>query len=667
MNTAPLGQFALLAALAVGLYGLAAGLVGLRRGAGEFIEASRRAVLAWAALIGVAALALEVALLTRQFHVVFVAQVSSRDLPLLYTLAAFWGGHAGSLLLWALILGIYAVAAQPSVRRLPGFAPVVNLVLLAVMTFFTALLVATSSPFTEVAVPPPDGRGLNPLLKNPWMAVHPPALYFGFVGMTVPFALAIAALVTRRVDAAWTHLARRWVLAAWLALTLGLLFGAKWSYVVLGWGGYWAWDPVENAALMPWLAATAFLHSIQVQERRGLLAGWNLSLIFLAFALSIFGTFLTRSGVVSSVHAFASSSIGMIFLAFLATTLVASFGLLLSRSADLHASVGLDALLSRESAFLANNLALLVGAAVVLIGTVFPILAEAATGDRINVGPPYFNQAMTPVVVLLLVLMGVGPLLPWRSVRTAEFGRIIASPAALALLLALAVAAAGVREPGLLLLFALCGFVAAAVAVEFLQGMRLRRTRGEGWVTALILLVAGNRRRYGGYIVHLGILLILVGILASTAFATQAQVTLAPGAAAAIGRYTVRFIGLAQTQQAGIRATTATLSVAVSGRPAGTIQPRNLYHIVESQATAAIGLRSTWRDDLYVVLIGWSADRRATFRILVNPLVMWLWAGGVVVVVGAAIALTPARRRESVLSLAAMRSEARAPAGVSRS
>jgi cytochrome c-type biogenesis protein CcmF len=440
--------------------------------------------------------------------------------------------------------------------------------------------------------------------------------------------------------------------------------------VVLGWGGYWAWDPGENAALMPWLAATAFLHSIQVQERRGLLATWTLSLIFIAFALSIFGTFLTRSGVVSSVHAFADSSIGLFFLVFLAAALVASFGLLLSRSADLRAGsgTGLDALLSRESAFLANNMVLLVGAAVVLIGTIFPILAEAITGDRINVGPPYFNQTLAPVVILLLILMGAGPLLPWRRAHPAEFGRVVAAPAALGILLAGVLAAGGLRSPGLLLMFALCGFVAATVGVEFLHGVRLRtaaspagrggRARGEWPGAALVALVAGNRRRYGGYVVHLGILLILVGITASTAFATQTQVTLAPGETASIGRYVLRYDHLAQSGEPGIRTTTATLSVAAAGRPAGTIQPRHIYHVVEDQATAAIGLRSGWRDDLYVVLVGWSADRRATFRILVNPLVMWLWTGGAVIALGAGIAIFPARRRETAASQAVVAREA---------
>ncbi|HEV8353419.1 MAG TPA: heme lyase CcmF/NrfE family subunit [bacterium] len=647
MSTAPLGEFALLAALAVSLFGIMAGVIGVRRRAAPLIESSRRAIVAWAALVGLAALALEVALLTRQFQITYVAQVSSRDLPVLYTIAAFWGGHAGSLLLWALILGIYGIAAQRSLRSAPELAPVVAIVLLAVMAFFTALLVATSDPFAQAAVPPPDGRGLNPLLKNPWMAIHPPALYFGFVGMTVPFALGIAALVTRRLDQTWTVLARRWVLGAWLALTLGLLFGAKWSYVVLGWGGYWAWDPVENAALMPWLAATAFLHSIQVQERRGLLVSWTLSLIFIAFALSIFGTFLTRSGVVSSVHAFADSSIGLVFLAFLTATLVGSFGLLLSRSAELRTRGRLEALLSRESAFLANNTALLAGAAVVLIGTIFPILAEAVTGDRLNVGPPYFNQAMAPVVVLLLLLMGVGPLLPWRGVRPTEFGRLVAVPAALGLLLAAVLAVGGVRTAGLLLILALCGFVAATVGVEFLQGIRLQRARAAhlGAVAAVVALVAGNRRRYGGYVVHLGILLILVGVTASTAFATQTQVTLSPGESTVIGSYVLRYEGIGQTTGPGVRITTATLAVTRGGRQTGIIQPRNTYHVVEDQATASIGLRSTWRDDLYVVLAGWSVDRRATFRILVNPLVMWLWTGGVVVALGAGIAMLPGRRR----------------------
>lgn len=643
---ADLGTFALLAALVVAAFGAIAGVLGMRRRDAALIESTRRAVVAWAALIALAAGVLIAALVTHQFSLRFVAFTTSRDLSMIYTLAAFWGGHAGSLLLWALILGGYGIAATRSLRAYPHLVPVVSVVLLCTALFFTATLAFASSPFEVLQVPPPDGRGLNPLLKNPWMAIHPPTLYLGFVGMTVPFALAVAALVTGRLDQVWVVLARRWVLTAWLFLTLGLLFGAKWSYVVLGWGGYWAWDPVENAALMPWLTATAFLHSVQVHERRGLLAVWTTALILGSFALSIFGTFLTRSGVLSSVHAFANSPVGIYFLGFLALVVVTSGGLLVWRRGQLRAEAQLESVVSRESAFLANNVVFLVAAFVILFGTIFPVLAEAMTGDQINVGPPYFNQVMIPIVVILLALMGVGPLLAWRRASPAAVGRTLAAPAALALLSALVLVVGGMRDPLPLLIFTMCGFVAATVLVEFRYGVRVRASHGEPVVVALARLVDRNRRRYGGYIVHLGMLLILVGITASSAFATQIQATLAKGERVQIGRFTVRYDRVDTYRLPGIRVTAATLSAFEGERNLGVLQARHLYHEVEGQPTTDIGLRSTWRDDLYVVLVAVAADGRATFRILINPLVMWLWAGGVVVAFGAVIALVPAKRRQ---------------------
>lgn len=644
---AELGTFALLAGLTVCAYGVAAGIVGLRRRDGMLIEASLRAVRAWAALIAAASLVLIAALVGREFRLEFVATVTSRDLPLLYTMAAFWGGHAGSLLLWALILGIYSVLALRSLRSYPHLIAPVAVVLLLVAGFFTAMLAFTSNPFTALQVPPPDGRGLNPLLRNPWMAVHPPTLYFGFVGLTVPYALAMGALVTGRLDQTWVTLARRWVLAAWMFLTLGLLFGAKWSYVVLGWGGYWAWDPVENAALMPWLASTAFLHSIQVQERRGLLATWTLALIIISFGLSIFGTFLTRSGVLSSVHAFANSAIGVYFLIFLSLVILGSFGLLFWRW-NLMGGGRLEGLFNRETAFLLNNLVLVSMAFVVFTGTIFPVLAEAVTGDRINVGPPYFNQVMAPLVILLLLLMGIGPLLAWRRADAGAFGRTISVPAAVAILAGLVLAAVGVRSPGSLGVLGLSTFGGAAVAVEFLHGVRLRRAGGESAGLALGRLILNNRRRYGGYIVHLGVLLILAGVTVSSAYATQVQVTLQPGEQASLGPYTLRYHSVQAWRQEGLRVTSASLFVTAGQHALGEMRPQHLYHEVQDQPTSEIALRSTWRDDLYLVLVGVTSDQRATFRIMLNPMVSWIWFGGGVVLTGTLIALLPLARRRPV-------------------
>ncbi len=644
---ADLGSFALLAGLVVCVYGVVAGVIGIRTRERRFVETSLRAVRAWAALMVLASGTLMFALVTRHFRLEFVAAVTSRDLPLVYTVAAFWGGHAGSLLLWALILGLYGIVILRVLRSSPQMYAPVALVLLVTAGFFTWLLAFTSNPFTVMQIPPPDGRGLNPLLKNPWMSIHPPTLYLGFVGMTVPFALAVAGVLTG-LTAEWIKLARRWMMIAWIFLTLGLLFGAKWSYVVLGWGGYWAWDPVENAALMPWLTSTAFLHSIQVQERRGLLGAWNVSLMIISFVLAIFGTFLTRSGVMSSVHAFADSSIGVYFLIFLGLVLASSGWLLLARWDRFRQGGSLDALVSRESAFLLNNLVLVAAAFVIFTGTVFPIIAEAFTGDRINVGPPYFNQVMAPLVILLLVLMGTAPLLAWRKADAQSFGRAVSAPAAVAILAGLGFAALGVRSPGALAVLALGLFVAGAVAVELLHGVRILRTHGEPAAVAVGRLLLNNRRRYGGYVVHLGILLILTGVTMSSAYATQVQVTLRPGEQTSLGGYTLRYHDAQAWRLPGLQITSTTVSVSTGPRPLGLLRPQHVYHEVQDQATSEIALRSTWWNDLYLVLVGVSPDRRATFRIMVNPLVTWIWFGGGVILTGTLIALVPAARRRDV-------------------
>jgi len=659
---AELGSFAILASLAAALFGAVAAVLGLRRADDRFRVAASRAVHAYAAFIALAASALVGALVTRQFHLRFVAEVTSADLPLLYAVAAFWGGHAGSLLLWAVVLAAYALAAQRTVRGDRELAPYVTLVMLGTGAFFSAALAFGSSPFATLAVPPPDGRGLNPLLRNPWMAVHPPALYLGFVGMTVPYALAVAALAGRVPPARWIRAARRWVLAAWLWLTAGLLFGAKWSYVVLGWGGYWAWDPVENAALMPWLTATAVLHSIQAQERRGMLTGWTIALMILSFSLALFGTFLTRSGLLSSVHAFANASIGPYLLGFLVLAMAAGFALLLRRLPELRrdaradvepdgaAEAGqpiespLDSVLSREAALLANNVLLVVGAFVVLAGTIFPILAELLTGDRVAVGPPYFTMTMAPVIALLLLLMAAGPLLPWRGGRGDELARRLAAPGAAAVMAGVAAAGAGVRSGGLLAVLVLCVFVAAAVGLEFRWGLAARPAGRAGAGAALLGLIAGNRRRYGGYIAHLGLVLVLAAATVSAAFATAAQGTLSPGQALRVGAYDVRYDAAQVRAAPGLRVTEAAVTVRRGDAVVAVLRPRHVVHEGRDEVTADVAIRSTWRDDLYVVLIAVSADGRATLRLAVNPMLPWLWIGALVMLAGGMVAALPRRR-----------------------
>jgi cytochrome c-type biogenesis protein CcmF len=634
--------------MVVAVYGLATTAFGVRLRHGGLLEAGRRAVTGWALLIGLAAAALFAALLTRDFSVRFVAIASESTQSLFYTITGFWGGHDGALLLWAMILAGYMIVGTRALRPYPDLQGPAVATLFVVATFFSVLLATASNPFTPLVPPPPDGQGLNPLLRNPWMSAHPPMLYLGFVGMTIPFALAVAALVTGRLDDLWVTLARRWVLIAWMFLSLGLLFGAKWSYVVLGWGGYWAWDPVENAAFMPWLTATAFLHSIQIQERRGMLASWNVGLVLLTFGLTIFGTFLVRSGVMSSVHAFAlSPAIGYLFLGFLALLLLSSFGLLAWRWDSLRSRGSLDAVVSRETAFLGNNLLFLAGVAVVFVGTIFPAITEALRGVRINVGPAYFNRVMVPISIGILLLMGFGPLLPWRRASRDQLERNFALPAAAALLLALALAALGIRDPGPLLVFALAAFVLGTIVLEAVRGTQARARRGEGPLAAVGGLLARNRRRYGGYVVHFGILLMLVGIAASSAFATQGAATLRPGERFQVGRYTIEFTGLRSSELPGIDVTDAPIRVWAGNRTLGTYTAQRLFYRAQQQPMHHVAIRSSPREDLYLILSEWTEDGRATIRVLIHPLVSWLWAGGLVLVVGVLWAAWPERWRRT--------------------
>jgi cytochrome c-type biogenesis protein CcmF len=642
------GRYALLAAAVVALYGLTASVLGLRWRHGGLLESARRAVTVWALLVALASAALFAAFLGRDFSVRFVAGASETTQSLFYTVAAFWGGHDGALLLWALILAGYMVAGVRGLRDYPDLQGPAVATLFVIAAFFSVLLATASNPFTPLIPPPPDGQGLNPLLRNPWMAAHPPTLYLGFVGMSVPFALVVAALVVGRLDDTWILLSRRWVIVAWLFLSLGLLFGAKWSYVVLGWGGYWAWDPVENAALMPWLTATAWLHSIQIQERRGMLATWNVALLLITFGLTIFGTFLVRSGVLSSIHAFAQSPIGYFFLAFLALLLIGSFALLAWRWDGLHSRGGVESVISRETAFLANNLLFLSAAVVVFVGTIFPAITEATRGVKINVGPTYFNMVMVPIAVGILLLMGIGPLLPWRKATPEQLARNFTWPAAAAVLVAVGLAAGGVRSAGALLVFALVVFVGATIALEAARGTAVRTRRGEPLPVAVWRLLARNRRRYGGYTVHLGILLMLVGIAGSSAFATQAQAMLRPGERFDVGRYTLELVGLSGREEPGIDITTATVRVWAGSRFLGTFRPERLFYRTQEQPMHHVAIRSSPREDLYVILSEWEPDGRAMIRVLIHPLVLWLWAGGVVIALGVVLAVLPETWRRSL-------------------
>lgn len=624
-------------ALAASGYAAAASFRGASTPDPRWAESGARALWAAAGLLTVSVLALVAALVSGDFRLAYVVRNSSLATPLAYRLSALWGAQAGSLLFWSWLVSLVASAAvRAHRRRHPELAAWACGVLALVLAFFV-FLVFLERPFELLPYAPADGRGLNPLLEDPAMVLHPPLLYLGFVGLAVPYAFAVAALVTRRLDAGWIAATRRWTVASWLSLGAGLVVGGWWAYRTLGWGGYWGWDPVENAALVPWLVTTAYLHSAMVQERRGAFAAWNLSLVVLAFATAVLGTFLTRTGLVASVHSFARSEIGPYFLAFVAVLLVASFALVAWRWEDLRGAPPVDDLVSREGAFLFNNVLLLGFAGAVLVGTLYPLGVQAAGGPQVFVGPPYFHAVAGPVGVALLALMGLGVVLPWRRAGARTLARL-RYPLFLALVVATA-AAVVLRRPGV---------VAALGAVSFALGATLQEfhAAGRGARTYLQNLVEAFRtqpRRYGGHLVHLGVLVLAVGIVGSHAYVREREVTVRPGQSFTVGRYTLHYTGLEAGATALADITRARLEVRGSGW--GTVlHPVRFFYPRWRQVLSRPAIRSSWREDVYVVLWAFRPDGEATFRAWVNPLVRWVWVGAVLAGLGTLVTLWPQER-----------------------
>src|SRR5213080_694907 len=526
-----LGRAALVTSLLLLVYALVAGSFAAWRGRRRLAESAQNALIGAFGATAVAAVVLLAALARHDFSFQYVADHTSRELPLGYTLTAFWGGQEGSLLLWLLVLTGYSVAAVLTARRagrevIAWVVPTLGLV----GTFFALLLVFVASPFaTQASVA--DGAGLNPSLQNPYMAIHPPMLYLGYVGLTVPFAFAMGALLARRTDELWIVATRRWTLAAWAFLGIGQLLGAHWAYVEVGWGGYYAWDPVENAALMPWLAATAFLHSVMIQEKRGMLKVWNVLLVVLAFCLSLFGTFLTRSGIIQSIHSFTQSSIGPWFLGFICFITAASLTLIFVRLPLLRSKTRLESLVSREATFLYNNLLLVALALTILWGVIYPILSEAVTGEAASVSKPYYNFFLHTFGLPLLLLMGIGPLVAWRRASLRALGRTFLWPLSAALVAGIVLLALGAgSSPIGVVAYTFSVFVLASIVLEFARGTAARKALGGvGWGGAFSSLIARNRRRYGGYVVHASVVLLAIGVAGSSAYQTVREARLHPG------------------------------------------------------------------------------------------------------------------------------------------
>lgn len=661
MSFAGLGRPALIAALLFTLGGLILSLLAARRDRADWAEAGRRSLTAAAGFVVLAAVALVSALFAHDFSLEYAASYTSRSLSGPYTMSALWGGMEGSLLLWTLLLTVFAGIGLAQVgRRNPRLMSWAATVLAGITLFFLTLLLGPANPFTRLAEVPADGSGLNPLLQSPGMLIHPPLLYTGFVGFSVPFAFAMGALLSGNLDQAWFTSTRRWTLFAWSALSIGIVLGGAWAYTELGWGGYWAWDPVENASFMPWLTATAYLHSVVIQEKRRMLKVWNVTLILLTYVLALFGTFLTRSGILSSIHTFTEGPIGKWFLPFLAVMLIGGLAVIALRLDALRSENRLDSLVSRESAFLANNVLFVAAAFTVLWGTIYPIVAEAMTGVRLSVGPPFFNSVFVPIGLAVLGLTGIGPLISWRRMSQGAFGRIVRLPLATGGVVALALGLLGVRSAGALLAFALSAFTAVAILGEFVRGSRVHRKReGLHWGSALTRTLLRNRRRYGGYIVHLGVVLIVIGF-AGSAGKVERQAALDPGESMAIGDYALTYEGIEASSTPEKRINEAQIAVTRGdGRAVTTLAPQRNFHVAQRQWQSEVAIRSTPEEDLYVVVTYLERDGTAALRAFVNPLTWWIWAGAAIMTIGmsfiisggaavTAPAARPARVREAV-------------------
>jgi cytochrome c-type biogenesis protein CcmF len=507
------------------------------------------------------------------------------------------------------------------------------------------MLMFVTPPFERLAFTPAEGKDLNPLLQNYWMTIHPPSLYMGFVGCAIPFAFAMAALITGKLGDVWIRTTRRWTLLAWFFLSLGNLFGAEWAYLVLGWGGYWAWDPVENAAFMPWLTCTAFLHSVMIQEKKNMLKVWNMVLVILTFALTIFGTFLTRSGVISSVHSFTQSGLGPFFMGFLGFVLVVSLGLLIWRLPLLKSENELDSILSRESAFLLNNLILVGIAFSVFWGTIFPVISEAVRGIKITVGPPFFNKVNAPLGLILLFLTGVGPVIAWRRASVRHLQKNFLIPVSFGLGGGIVLFVLGMRHYYAVVSFSLCIFVMATIVMEFFRGVRARQAMmGENPLRALSRLIGKNRRRYGGYIIHVGIVMMFLAITGTSAFKEEKQITVKPGDSFEMGGYTLRYDGSEPSETPHVAYLTAKIAVLKGGRQIDTLRPEKRFYKKPEQPTTEVAIRSTLGADLYLVLGSYDdPTKMATIQAYVNPLVGFLWWGGIVLAIGTAVTIFPAR------------------------
>jgi cytochrome c-type biogenesis protein CcmF len=641
-----IGRLSLLLAFFCAVYSTGAIAWGLRAGLAGPLRSGRNALWAVCGLTVLATVILSRAMMARDFNYRYVAEHTSLDLPPMYAFAALWAGQEGSLLLWLLILCAYGGAFLWLYRkRLDPFYDAVAMVVASVAVFFTYLLAFVCSPFRMLANPPMDGQGLNPLLQDPGMMIHPPILYIGYVGFIIPFAFGIAVLLMNRTGTRWIEEVRRWTLFCWMFLGFGVLLGARWAYIELGWGGYWGWDPVENASLMPWLVGTAFLHSVMIEQRRGMLKTWNVALIVLTFELSIFGTFLTRSGILTSVHSFAESDIGPWFMAFIIGSSTMATALILYRKALLESENKMDAIVSREGSFLFNNVLFVALTFATFLGTTFPVLSEAVTGAKISVSAPFFNRVNVPIGLALLILTGMGPVLSWKRATASALQRNFVIPVILGVVVTLLSLPLGVK--GIYPIVTVFGsaFVLTTVVMEFARGIQARKDVAAGrGAMAVVDLVAKNRRRYGGYVIHVGVVMVFVGVLGSSVFQKEAHRPLRAGESMTIGEYSLTLRGTEQTMERNASHTRAVVDVSKDGRSMGQSYPSKAMYFKSQQPMTEVALHQTPAEDLYMILGGVNDDGTVSIQAYINPLVSLIWSGGVVMLLGTLIALSDKMR-----------------------
>ena len=649
---ADLGYFALIIAFAVSIYAAIAAWYGNKVGEQRWVESGRNATILVFPLVALSAGTIIISLLNNDFSVEYVWRVSSIDMPTYLKVTSLWGGQAGSLLFWNLLLATFvAVVMTRKWHADREYMPYVIIVTSMTQVFFLGISAFIESPFVRLASIPPDGNGLNPLLRHPGMIIHPPMLYLGFVGFVIPYAFAMAALMTNKLDDRWIRTTRRWTLVAWLFLSLGLILGGRWAYDVLGWGGYWAWDPVENASLMPWLAGTAFLHSVMIQEKRNMFKMWNMFLIVMTYCLVMLGTFVVRSGVISSVHSFAQSAIGPFFFAFIATMFLFSAFWMTKRREDLATENQIKSFLSREAAFLYNNFIILAILAVVFLFTYYPIFSELFTGEKGFVGAPVYEQALAPLFAVLLLLMGVAPLTMWYKTSVKRLEMSLLWPAVATTVIVGVVFALGIRSWAALLGIWIIIFSAILTLLEFWKGTRARMKRGENVWAAYWHLLSRNRRRYGGYWIHIGVLVMAFGIIGTGVYQEQTQLSLQNGESLTMGNYEMVFNGVERYPGPDdLLITEADVDVFYNGRFVKTLNPRTEFYTRTGQPMTIPAARSTISEDFYVLLVNWepTSATEATFRVYLNPLINWVWAGSIIFVIGTLIAAWPDPRKEKV-------------------